>query len=254
MILCCDIGNTNIVFGIYENDKLVKKIRLTTYKDKTIDEYEHLFLNILNNYKGTIIKKIVLSSVVPILTDKIAISLENIFKVKTIIVNSGIKTGLIIRTDDPQEVGADLVSGAVGVLNKYGTPTILVDLGTATKFIIITEPNILYGVSIAPGLKISADALANKAAQLPEISLIAPKSPFEKNTLDAMNSGCVYGCCGLIEGIIQRIEKALNKNFNVILTGGIAPKVINFLNIDFIYDENIVLDGLYQIYLKNKER
>lgn len=254
MILCVDIGNTNTVFGIFSEKNLIKKIRLTTYKDKTEDEFEHLFSNLLEYYKSNIFENIIICSVVPSITEKVAIALKNLFHCPILFITSGIKTGLVIRTDDPTEVGADLVAGAVGVIQKYHTPSIIIDLGTATKFIILDEPNILSGVVIAPGLKISVNALTSIASQLPEISLVAPEKVYGKNTLDSMNAGAIYGCCSMIEGMVKRIQNSFHKNFEVILTGGIANKIKHHLQLQFIHDDNLVLDGIFAIYEKNKEK
>lgn len=249
MFLTLDLGNTNLFFGVCSDEKVIKTYRTSTDLNKSGDEYALVLESLLKDYKSEI-NGVIVSSVVPSLNHVIRTAIRHLFNVDPIFVESGIKTGLPIRIDNPNETGADLVCDGVGALNKYGPKTIVVDLGTATKIFVIDDKGAFVGGIIAAGLKISMEALAGKAAKLSEISLEYPKSIIAKNTTDCINAGIVTGTKLMIQSIVQEMEKELGYCTNKVITGGFAH-IINDLE-RFTYDFDLVLDGLRVIYLKNR--
>ncbi len=252
MIILVDIGNTNIFIGVYQNQKLISTYRTITDKRKSSDDYainirvfvEHL--HVQEPVEGAII-----SSVVPLLTETIQKALYTLYEVKALIVGPKLKSGIPIRMDNPNEVGADLISVSVGAIKKYGYPLLIVDLGTATKIIAIDQQGAFVGGIIMPGIKISMDALVSKTSQLPEVSLIAPKHVIGKNTFDCMNSGAVYGHVEAIKGVARLMEKELGYPCHYVLTGGYGKILYEHIGLDVTYDENLILDGLLHLYFKN---
>lgn len=256
MLLVFDVGNTNMVLGIYENDKLIKNWRICTDKDKTSDEYGMIIRNLFqyDNIDMNDIEAVIISSVVP----SVMHALEN-FCIKYCnkepkIVGPGIKTGLNIKYDNPKQVGADRIVNAVAAIEKYGYPLIIVDFGTATTFCAISDKGDYLGGTIAPGLKISSEALFQRASKLPRVELIKPGSTICKNTVSAMQSGIIYGYVGLVDKIIDMMKKELNSdNVKVIATGGLASLISSETkSIDHV-DKFLTLDGLRLINEKNKE-
>lgn len=249
MFLTLDLGNTNLFIGVCNDEKVVKTYRTATDLNKSGDEYALVLDSLLKDYKSEI-KGVIISSVVPSLNHVLKTAIRHLYNVEPLFVEAGIKTGLPIRIENPNETGADLVCDGVGALAKYGPKTIVVDLGTATKILVIDDKGAFVGGLIAAGLKISMEALAGKAAKLSEISLEYPKSIISKNTVDCMNAGIVIGSKLMIQGAVQEMEKELGYSTNKIITGGFA-NIINDLE-GFTYDFDLVLDGLRVIYLKNR--
>ena len=256
MLLVFDIGNTNMVLGVYEGEKLIRHWRIGTDSNKTSDEYGILITSLFNhdNINISDIENVIISSVVP----NVMHSLENFCKKycdkNPLIVGPGIKTGLNIKYDNPKQVGADRIVNAVGGIEKYGYPLIIVDFGTATTFCAISEKGEYLGGTISPGIKISSDALFQKASKLPRIELIKPGMSICKNTVSAMQSGIIYGYVGLVEKIIQMMKKELNKeNVKVIATGGLSTLIASESKDIDVVDRFLTLDGLRIIYDKNKE-
>lgn len=253
MIITIDMGNTNIFLGVHEDGTLVHTFRTLTDRTKSYDEYLLLFQDFIKSKelkkecKGAII-----SSVVPSLTVVVSKAIRDAFKTEVKVVGPGLKTGLPIRMDNPSEVGADLISVAVGALSNYGKPCLVADLGTASKIILVDENGNFAGGIVMPGIMISAKALFANAAQLSEISLEVPEKVIGKNTSDAMNSGSIYGTIAQIRGLCEMIEKEIGYSCNKILTGGYAPLVKSFLD-EFKYDRNLILEGLYSIFEKNRK-
>ena len=255
MLLVFDVGNTNMVLGIYEDKKLVKDWRINTYKQKTSDEYGMIISSLFeyNNMDINSIDQIIISSVVP----DVMHSLEN-FCIKycnkqPMIVGPGIKTGLNIKYDNPKQVGADRIVNAVSAIDKYGYPLIIVDFGTATTFCAISESGEYLGGTISPGLKISSDALFQRASKLPRVELVKPGTAICKNTVSAMQSGIVYGYVGLVEKIISMMKDELNnQDIKVVATGGLSTLIATETkSIDYV-DKYLTLDGLRVIHEKNK--
>ena len=255
MVLAIDIGNTHIVLGVFKNNKLGHTWRIHTKESMTEDEY---FVLIDIFFKEAKIKKkeikgIVISSVVPpleYLFNKLAFKF---FNIKPLILSAGIKTGLAIRTDNPKEVGADLIAGAVGAFNKYKQALIIVDTGTATTVTAISSKGEFLGVAIAPGIMLALEALHSRASKLPKVELYYPEKAIGKNTRDSMISGVYFGALGQIERIVKEIKNEMREDKVLVLgTGGVLKFFENKLQCIDRIEHDLVLEGLYYIYLKNK--
>lgn len=255
MLLVFDVGNTNMVIGIYKDKSLVKDWRICTDIHKTSDEYGMLIGNLLahDNIDIKSIDDVIISSVVP----NVMHALENFCikycEKKPMIVGPGIKTGLNIKYDNPKQVGADRIVNAVAAIEKYGSPLIIVDFGTATTFCAISDKAEYLGGTICPGLKISSEALFNGAAKLPRVELIKPGKTICKATVEAMQAGIIYGYVGQVEKIISMMKKELgSEDIKVVATGGLSSLIHSETDsIDYI-DKFLTLEGLRLIHLKNK--
>lgn len=252
MILILDLGNTNLYIGVYQNENLIKEYRTDSDVKRSLDMYESLLRGFLTSsgFKESDFEGAILSSVIPQLTYQISGAVERIIKKECLIVGRDLKSGLIIHSDNPTEVGADLVCDCVGANAKYGYPSIICDLGTANKLLICDKQGIYCGAVISPGLVTAQKALSNDAAQLFDISFKAPKKVIGRNTPDCLNSGAIYGTVAAIEGLTEMIEKELGYRCNHILTGGNAVYVHQYLK-NYTYDPTLILYGLLKIYLKN---
>lgn len=254
MILVCDLGNTNVVFGLYKNDICLDSFRLISSKLMGLDEYVAKLNSVINDKNIDIskIKGAILSSVMPSIARIIKDAIKICFGVEVLVFGAGVKSGLAIQVDNPLEVGTDLIAACVGAINKYGKPLILVDFGTATKINIVDKNGAFIGCTIAPGLKISNDALVNVAPQLPLISFEAPRKVIGKNTNDSMNSAAIYGTASMVDGMIKKIERELGYQATRLATGGLQELVTPYCEIPFLVDQDILLYGLYRIYIKNR--
>lgn len=252
MILTVDIGNTNIVVGGFLNDEIKFVSRIATDIKKTEDEYAVILRNILllNEINAKDINGAIISSVVPPLNKTIQKAIKTVYGVSSIIVGPGIKTGVNLLVDNPLQVGADLVCSAVATYKYHGAPSIIIDMGTATKLSVIDKNGSFLGVSIVPGVEIGISALAGGTAQLPQISLDAPKSVIGKNTIDAMQSGVVFGNASLIDGMVERIKKEFG-DINIVATGGLAGFITPYCKEKMVVDDGLILKGLYEIYKRN---
>ena len=255
MLLVIDIGNTNIVFGVYDNDKLVNHWRLSTAIQKTVDEYAILLNSLLyfEKIKLSEIDSAIISCVVPPLLIPFEIVIRKYIGIKPIIVEPGIKTGMPIQYENPQEVGADRIVNAVAGYEKHKKALIIVDFGTATTFDYITAKGDYIGGSIAPGIMISLEALFERASKLPRVELIRPKSIVGKNTVHAMQSGITYGYVSLVDGIVYKMKEEVKMNPYVIATGGLANLIYKESNTIDEVDEFLTLKGLKILYNKNKD-
>ncbi len=254
MLICIDIGNTNITIGVYKDDKLKFTARLATDTRRTADQYAIEIRDILNIYdvgQGDITDAAI-CSVVPSVGTAVSRAVAHLFGIEPILVSPGVKTGLNIKIDNPAQLGADLAVGAVAALAKYPTPCIVIDLGTASTISVIGKNGEFLGGAIAAGVKLTLDALASRTAQLPAISIEAPKKVIGTNTADCMKSGLVIGAAAMLDGLIKRMEDELGQSAAVVATGGIAADVIGFCEHEIFLDENLLLDGLKIIYEKNK--
>lgn len=251
MILLVDIGNTNVFMGLYDQGHCVKTYRTYTDVKKSSDDYAILISSFVKEEK---VEGAMISSVVPFLTSLLKEAIDHAFNVNTFVVGMGVKSGLPIKMDHPLEVGSDLISVSVGAVSKYGAPIIICDLGTATKVIAVDKSGAFVGGAVLPGLKISLEALVGRTAQLPEVNLSLPKHVLGKNTVECMNSGTIHGHIGAILYIVKKIEEELGYPTKHVLTGGYAKIVQAAIGEDFILEENLILDGLYQIYLKNIDK
>ena len=256
MNICIDVGNSTIGIGFYKDSSLFERMSFNTDPKLTEDEFYHSLKSLLSNLNidKKEIETIIFSSVVPQINVALINALKQLFNKEPMLIGPGTKTGLAIKVDNPLEIGNDLIADLVGAKEKYGAPTIIADLGTASKILLLDKNATFVSCLIMPGLTLSAESLSNKAALLPEVSLIAPKSILAKNTLGAMNAGIVYGHADMILGLIARIEKEIGYPCKHILTGGGATYVLDILKDNFIYDKNLNLDGLNIIINKNKEK
>lgn len=254
MILVMDVGNTNIVLGIYKEKDLIYSWRLSTSKDKTSDEYGIQIMQLFDfaQVKKGEITAVVISSVVPPLMNALEDMTFKYFGHKPLIVGPGVKTSMPIRYDQPREVGADRIVNAVAAYELYGGPLIVVDFGTATTYDAISEQGEYLGGAIAPGIGISTEALYTRAAKLPRIELLKPKSIIGKNTVSSMQAGIVYGFIGQTNDIIARMKKELGGKAYVVATGGWAGLVSSESKSVDVVNADLTLLGLRIIYERNK--
>lgn len=255
MILTIDVGNTNIKYGIFDGDEMVASFRVASRLTRTADEYGSVLTNLLStkNITKEEIEGVVLSSVIPSLNYTIVHMCELFFGQTPLMVGPGIKTGLNIKTDNPKEVGADIIVNSVSAFKKYGGPVIVIDFGTATTFDVISDKCELLGVIIAPGIKTSLEGLTSNTAQLPMIELDAPKSVIGKNTKNSMQAGVVFGFAGLVDNIVNRIKKELNlSEIYVVATGGLGELIAKESKSIKTVDRKLTLEGLKTIYYLNK--
>ena len=253
MILTIDIGNSNIMLGGFEGEDISFVVSISTETQKTADEYASKMLSVLalhdidrKNINGAII-----SSVVPPLNSVMKKAVKLIWNIDSLMVGPGIKTGINIHCETPSAVGADLICACVAAHSIYGSPSLIVDMGTATKMTVVNEKGAFVGVSIMPGVLMGLNALSDGTAQLPKVELEAPRSFIGKNTSDSMRSGVVYGNASMIDGMIDRINEEFGTVLPVYATGGIAPIIIPHCKHDIKLDEYLVLKGLNILYKKN---
>lgn len=255
MVLAVDIGNTNVVIGAFCGDRFVFTERLATDRLATALEYAVSLRTVLELH-GTAkdaFEGCIISSVVPPVTQTVREAVVRILGKDPLIVGAGIKTGLMIRTDNPAQIGSDRVCDAVGAAHCYPAPVIIADLGTATTVSVVSRDCEFLGGLIIPGLRVSLDSLSSKASQLPAIDLEPPKSVIGKNTVDCMRSGIVYHTASGIDGIIGRIEEELGMPCTAVATGGLACKIVPYCKRKIILDEALQLKGLIVIYNKNQK-
>lgn len=254
MVFAIDIGNTNIVIGCFENEKINFTERLSTKKTATALEYAISFKNVLELYgiDPETIEGSIISSVVPEITTVVNNAIEKITGIKSVIIGPGIKTGLSIKVDNPAQLGSDLVVGAVAALAEYSAPMVVIDFGTATTLTVINSNKDLLGGMILPGVRLSLKSLSSGTSQLPEIGLEPPKRFIGTNTVDCMKSGILYSTAYGIDGFIENIEKELGEKVSVIATGGLAKVIVPLCKTEIIVDDELLLKGLMDIYNKNK--
>lgn len=254
MDICIDVGNTTVSFGFYKKETLFKRFCFGTKDYHTPDEMVAAMNPIIREYgiDAKEAEKIIYSSVVPSLDAPLLDAVNKIFNIKPIIVRPGIKTGLIIKVDNPNEIGGDLIADLVGAKEKYHYPVIIIDLGTASKILYLDEKGVFSTCLILPGLDISKSVLSTKAALLPEIGFKKPKPVLDcHNTIDAMNAGVIYAHTYGVEGIVNQFFKEIGKEVPVIITGGVAESLKEYLQ-EYNYDPNLTLDGLEIILNKSK--
>ncbi len=251
-LLVVDVGNTNIVLGVYRNDQLVSSWRLATSRDRTADEYGILIRQLIGETLQGGLEGAIVGSVVPPLNSAIAWTISHYFGVDPLFVEPGVKTGIALRIDNPQEVGADRIINCVAAHERFGGPTIIVDFGTATTFDVVTADAEYVGGAIAPGLNISADALFSRAARLTRVDIKRPAHVIGSNTVVNLQSGLYFGYLGLVDGILARMKRELPNLKRVIATGGLAALFENESeHIDEI-DPELTLKGLKIIYDRNR--
>ena len=251
MLLCIDVGNTNIVLGIFEGEKLVESFRIATDSRTTADELALKFQGLLADV--TNIDGISLCSTVPAVLREMRTMLERYFSdIPHVVVEPGTKTGVPVLTDNPKEVGADRIVNTLAAYAIYGGPAIVVDFGTSTNLDVISSKGEFLGGALAPGVEISIDALASRAAQLRKVELVKPKNVIGKNTIEALQSGAVYGFAGQVDGLVDRIIAELGENVKaVIATGGLASVVVSESNTITHHNPDLTLHGLRMIFERN---
>jgi type III pantothenate kinase len=253
MIFVFDVGNTNMVLGVYEDDELKHHWRIATSWTKTEDEYamivKSLFLHEgleLENIDG-----IIISSVVPPIMFALERMCEKYFHLHPMVIGPGIKTGLNIKYDNPKDVGADRIVNAVAGIHLFGSPLVIVDFGTATTYCYIDEKGQYIGGAIAPGINISTEALYSHASKLPRIEIADPEQIVGKNTVSAMQAGILYGYVGQVEGIVSRMKAQAKEKTTVIATGGLASLIAKQSTVIDHVEQFLTLEGLHLIYLRN---
>jgi type III pantothenate kinase len=257
MLLTLDVGNTNTVLALYnlgDPAELVAHWRVTTHKTQTADEYGVLLLSLFNmrHIDASAVTGIIISSVVPPLDSTLRRVCERYFNLKPLFIEPGIKTGMPLLIDNPVELGADRVANGVAAFHRYGGPCIVVDLGTATTFDVISAKGEYIGGAIAPGLGISADALFTRAARLSRVDIKKPAKVIGTNTIAHMQSGLYYGYIGLVDGILEHMIEDLGVQPTIVATGGLAKLIVEGSKHVTKIDHMLTLDGLRLIYEKNR--
>lgn len=256
MLLAVDIGNSSIDFGVFnEQDRLLMTSKISADKAKCADEYAIVLQGILSLHRVAKeeITGCMIASVVPSLTVQVSIAVQKLFGIRPLEVGPGIKTGLNIRIDSQAELGADIVANAAGALSLAKPPMILIDVGTATTFTAISAGGALEGVIIAPGVRVSLDALASQTAELPDVSISMPKRVIGKNSRDSMNSGVIQGQALMIDGFSRKIREELKaERIRIFATGGLAEIVLPLCSPEIEYIPDLTLEGLRILYHKNE--
>ena len=251
MLLAIDVGNTNTVLGLYDDKKLIQHWRVKTDSSSTADQLILTFNGLLKDQPQ--VTGISLCSTVPSVLKEMRWMLERYFpNTKTVIIEPGTKTGVPIITDNPKEVGADRIANSLAVFERHGGPSVVVDFGTSTNFDVVSEKGEFLGGALAPGIEISLEALASKAAQLRKVEFIKPRSVIGKNTVEALQSGALYGFAGQVDGILQRIIAEIGPVKAVVATGGLASLVVEESSTITHHEPDLTLEGLRLVFEKNK--
>ena len=255
MLLAIDIGNTNIVVGCFREETLAFKMRIATDYAKTSDQYGVEIKNMLEAFgvNREDITDCIISSVVPQVFHSVRTGVIKVIGRQPMVVGPGLKTGIDIQMDVPGQVGSDRIVVAVAALQEYKPPMIIMDLGTATTLEVVLPPKTYVGGVIFPGVKLSLDALTNRAAQLTGISLDQPKKVVGKNTADCMRSGMMYGTAAMLDGLVERMEEELGQTCTLIATGGMAQFITPLCKREVHLEKDLLLKGLLAIYKKNKK-
>ncbi|WP_296826083.1 type III pantothenate kinase [uncultured Megasphaera sp.] len=253
MLLVIDVGNTNIVLGIFKGQELVDHWRVSTDRLRTTDEYgvliRHLFY--LNGVNSEEIDAIIISSVVPPVMPTLERMCQRYFGLTPLVIGPGVKTGMDIKYDNPREVGADRIVNAVAAYEKFGGPVIIIDFGTATTFCAVDKKGTYLGGAICPGIGISTDALVQRTAKLPRIEVVQAEKVICRNTVESMQAGVFYGFVGQVDGIVTRMRKELGCKAKVVATGGLAVIVAPATDAIDVVEPMLTLEGLKIIYDRN---
>ena len=253
MLLVIDVGNTNIVLGIFKDQELVDHWRVSTDRLRTTDEYgvliRHLFY--LNGVNSEEIDAIIISSVVPPVMPTLERMCQRYFGLTPLVIGPGVKTGMDIKYDNPREVGADRIVNAVAAYEKFGGPVIIIDFGTATTFCAVDKKGTYLGGAICPGIGISTDALVQRTAKLPRIEVVQAEKVICRNTVESMQAGVFYGFVGHVDGIVTRMRRELGCKAKVVATGGLAVIVAPATDAIDVVEPMLTLEGLKIIYDRN---
>lgn len=255
MLLTFDVGNTNIVMGLFEKNELIANWRMATEHNRSADEIGIFITQLFNHdhYDIKDVENIIISSVVPHVMYSLTHMAQKYFGLEAMVIGPGIKTGMNIKYDNPRQVGADRIVNGVGAYKKYGGPLIVVDFGTATTFCAINEKCEYLGGAILPGIKISADALFERAAKLTRVEITKPDRVICKNTTQSIQSGILYGYVGSVEYIVMKMKEELGiDDVKVVATGGLSTLIATESKCIDVVDKNLTLDGLNIIYQMNK--
>jgi type III pantothenate kinase len=254
VLLAINVGNTNTVLGVFQGSELQWQWRTSTEAERTADELAVLFAGLLDQAELSFSRQITgvaISSVVPSATSALREMVTKYFAFPPVVVEPGTKTGLAILTDNPREVGADRIVNALAAFDRYGGPCIVIDFGTATTYDVVSEAGEFLGGAIAPGVQVSNAALSRSTARLPQVELQAPRSVVGKNTIDAIQSGLVYGTAAEADGMIERLRKELGCSATVVATGGMAPLVASHCQLIDEQDPWLTLEGLRLVFERN---
>ncbi len=257
MILVIDVGNTNITFGVFNKKKLVTTFRMMSNVSRTSDEYGIMITSLLtsNNVATADIDGVIIASVVPNLMHALTGAVSRYLETKPMVVGPGTKTGIKIVTENPREIGADRIVDAVGAFEKYGGPVLVIDFGTATTYDLVTDKGEFAAGITAPGIRISAKALWNDTAKLPEVEIKKPKSILAQETISSMQAGLVYGQIGQTEYIIKCVkEESGFDELKVVSTGGLGRLISDETDMIDVYDPSLTLEGLRLIYERNAKK
>lgn len=254
MFLVVDVGNTNIVLGVYRGKELLHHFRISTNRQATVDEYGVLIHNLFDmaRIRESEMEGVIISSVVPPLMHALEELCVKYLRRKPLVVGPGIKTGLNLRYENPREVGADRIVNAVAAIEQYGGPLVVVDFGTATTFDCIDAQGNYLGGAIVPGIGISTEALYQRASKLPRIELEKPKKVIGRNTVHAMQAGIIFGYAGQVDGIVERIAREMNTKPKVVATGGLAELIASETRTIEEVNSQLTLEGLRLIYERNQ--
>jgi type III pantothenate kinase len=254
VLLAVDVGNTNIVYGLFEGERLAHQFRVESARGRTADEYAVQLRALLDMHgiAPTSVQDAIIACVVPSLTDPMMQLVQRAFSREALVVGPGIRTGMAILIENPREVGADRIADAVAGYDRAKGGVIVVDFGTSTNFDVVTPKGEYLGGVLAPGLQISADALFARAAKLPRVEIARPPKVVGKNTVHAMQSGIVYGYVGLVDGIVERLLAELGFPAAVIATGGLAPLIAPMSKTIGQVDDHLTLTGLRILHERNR--
>lgn len=256
MIICIDVGNTNIKYGIFDGDELVVSFRVATDMKRTSDQYGTAIIDMLavKGISASAIDGAIISSVVPSLNYTISHMCSGYLGVEPLLVGAGLKTGHDLRVDNAREVGADRIVNDVAAIRKYGAPVIVIDFGTATTFNVINEKREFIGGAIAPGIRGSMDSLVSGTAKLPRVEIETPKSVIGKNTITNMQAGLVFGFAGLVDYIVKKIRREMKRpDMPVVATGGFSEIIAKEISCIGVVDKLLTLQGLKYLYDLNTE-
>ena len=250
MLLAIDIGNTNVVLGVFDNERLVENWRVGTNTQITPDEYAMIFKDLFGfaRLEFSQIDGVIISTVVPPLLPVMIEMSRKYFRIEPMVVTPEIKTGIVIRYDNPKEVGADRIVNAAAAYKRFGGPLIIVDFGTATTFCAITNKGEYLGGAICPGMKISAEALFQRASKLPRVELAKPAKVIGSDTISAMQAGIIYGYAGLVDGLVERMKAELSRDAKVVATGGLAELISPETRTINEVMPHLTLEGLRLLY------